>query len=54
MTVRMEIHRLLCALFGHKLRFVRRALEGGKIFRCERCGVVLWKTADGWHNLDRD
>lgn len=46
--------RPICFLFGHRLRFVRRALEGGKIFRCERCGLVLWKTPDGWHDLGRD
>lgn len=45
------ISRLLCALFGHKLRFVRQALEGGKVFRCERCGRALWRAPDGWHDL---
>lgn len=49
--LRREIARLLCTLFGHKLRFVRRALEGGKVFRCERCGKTLWKTSSGWHDL---
>jgi hypothetical protein len=51
---RIFIRRLTCFLLGHRLRFVRIALEGGKIFRCERCGRVLWKTPDGWHDLGRD
>ncbi|HRD65701.1 MAG TPA: hypothetical protein PKY50_06050 [Candidatus Competibacter sp.] len=48
------MNRLACFLFGHRLRFVRFALEGGKIFRCERCGMVLWKTPAGWYELGRD
>ncbi len=46
--------RLRCGLFGHKLRFEHQALEGGKIFRCKRCGLTLWKTASGWYSLGRD
>lgn len=44
---------LSCFFFGHRFRFIRRALEGGKIFRCDRCGLVLWKTPGGWHELGR-
>ncbi|MCP5197318.1 MAG: hypothetical protein H6974_11105 [Gammaproteobacteria bacterium] len=43
-----------CLLFNHRLRFVRKASEGGKIYRCERCGVVLWKTPESWYDLGRD
>ena len=29
----------LCWLLrGHKYRFVRRSLEGARVFRCQRCG----------------
>ena len=29
-------------------------LDGGKIFECERCGMVLWKTpCCGWVDLGR-
>lgn len=48
------VGRVTCLVFGHRLRFERVALEGGKIFRCERCGLMLWKTPDGWHDLGRD
>jgi hypothetical protein len=44
---------ILCFLFGHRLRFVLRALEGGKVFRCERCRLVLWKTPEGWRKLGK-
>lgn len=30
---------------------LRRRLEGGKVFRCQRCGRVLWRTSAGWHDL---
>lgn len=46
--------RLQCFLFGHRLRYVRKALEGGRVFRCQRCGRWLWKTPEGWYALGRD
>ena len=49
--IKQQLARLRCSVFGHKLRFVRDALEGGKIFRCKRCGQVLWRTSEGWYRL---
>ena len=48
------LKRLLCALLGHRLRYVRPALEGGSIYCCDRCGLWRWKTPEGGYDLGRD
>lgn len=48
------IKPIFCLFLGHRLHYQRNALEGGKLFRCERCGLWLWKTPEGWYPLGRE
>ena len=48
------VFRIVCAFLGHKLRYIRPALEGGKVFQCQRCGRWFWRTTSGWYDLGRD
>lgn len=43
--------RLLCALLGHRFKFVRRNIEGEKIFCCRRCSLWLSYGGGIWGNL---